>query len=130
MDRPGLPDHRETYTKNAGGLLSWNLATHPGPSLGSHFAQGHHVHVRNIGRSGDGKEGCSALLLPGLILSFDLYLFFFSPSYENFALSSCFCSWHDPPADDGRICELNIPSPSTFLGLQDLLSQGQEMAEA
>lgn len=77
MDRPGLPDHRETYTKNAGGLLSWNLATHPGPSLGSHFAQGHHVHVRNIGRSGDGKEGCSALLLPGLILSFDLYLFIF-----------------------------------------------------
>ena len=46
-------------------------------TLGSHFAQDHHILVRNMRRSGDGKGGCSALLLSGLTLSFDLYLLIF-----------------------------------------------------
>lgn len=46
-------------------------------TLGSHFAQDHHILVRNVRRGGDGKGGCSALLLSGLTLSFDLCLLIF-----------------------------------------------------
>lgn len=46
----------------------------PWPALGFHFAQDHHIFVRNIGRSPDGKRGCSAFY--SFLPSFEFCLFF------------------------------------------------------
>lgn len=106
--RPPGDTHKKAGSSSGRNRSCPGLVAYPGPPLGPHFAPAYHILFRNMGRSGDGDRGCpSFYCLASICLSISVFLH----PMKTYPLPCP--SWHCPSADDGRISELNIPSPPT-----------------
>lgn len=124
MDRSGCQTMWDTHGErrlllNLAPELAWPCRQ-PWPALGSHFAQDHHIFVRNIGRSPDGKRGCSAFY--SFLPSFEFCLFFSNlwklcPSLSLLLLALPPCRW--------RKNLFKHPFFPTFLGPWDWLTSSK-----